>query len=1047
MGNKGRRADLTSPAMSRKAATIVFPDAEKTSRQLQHAEPGYTFVTRDHSSWYKCPMKRTAGEYAILLELLDQALDLPHDARAEWLERLAAPHVELRSTLRRMLETAPDRETSDLNLPQRIASLARDAAATTNAKPLASGDQVGPYELTRELGRGGMGSVWLASRRDGAFKRSVALKLPHISWVGGLADRMIRERDILAGLEHPNIARLYDAGVDALGRPFMALEYVEGVAIDVYCREQSLTLRQRLGLVLEVAKAVAYAHSKLVIHRDLKPGNILVTKTGEVRLLDFGIAKLIASDADHDARLTQFAGRLLTPDYASPEQIKGETVGTQADVYSLAVVTYELLSETRPYKLKRGTPAELEQAITIVDALPASEAAADTVRKRELRGDLDAILNKALKKNPAERYPTIDAFAGDLQRHLDGEVVLARPDSAVYRLRKFIGRNRLGFGAATAILLALVAATVFSTLQAREARHQAETANAIKNFMLKVIAAGDNETAGSKPAADMTAIELIDKSYGELRTSMKTQPAVKLELLATVGDVYQRLDATDKALEVFREGVRIAEATYGPHSVQKAEMLARIANALTYAGRFPQAEPAVAEAEKEMDASGSHASLAYAMLLKDKGNLLRRKGPASALLAESTLQRAAALFKKDFPDSGGYVGTLMFLAGAQQLLDDMQGAKSSADTAVMIAREQSVNVLNIANALSMRASLEDELGDYAGAQRDYAESSALYADSAGAKDFLYLQNENFRGQSLHLTGQRDAGLRLLESTTAQVAEVRANSNTLANCLARLADAYLRDGAFGEAERRIEQALAIPAALHNQSLHTHLLLAQARAQTGLGRFAEARDTAAAALQAASADGPPSRYLTGEMELALGTAALAGGDLNDSERHLNLARAASVGETRRLRHLRARIEGTTARLAAVRGDSESASSAAADARQISESADIRSDLFVRAEVMAAIGEALCSPASSASSAAGLTAATEALTTRTAIQRAGSPLIAESQIDLAACLLNSGNRDQVENLLASAQAAVDTDPSVGPQFRAALDSVKSRYRGSDQ
>jgi serine/threonine-protein kinase len=219
-------------------------------------------------------MKRTAGEYAVLLALLDEALDLDVAARDAWIDALPESHAHLRPALRRMLsETLSQVTAGDAGLQEQIAAVVQDAVKQPDTAELKPGEHIGPYELVREIGRGGMGFVWLADRADGAFKRAVALKLPFTTWTGRLSERMGRERDILAGLEHPNIARFYDAGVDALERPFMAMEYVEGQAIDVYCRERNLSIRERLFLLLDVAKAVAYAHSKLVVHRDLKPAN------------------------------------------------------------------------------------------------------------------------------------------------------------------------------------------------------------------------------------------------------------------------------------------------------------------------------------------------------------------------------------------------------------------------------------------------------------------------------------------------------------------------------------------------------------------------------------------------------------------------------------------------------------------------------------------------------------------------------------------------------------------------------------------------------
>jgi serine/threonine-protein kinase len=288
-----------------------------------------------------------------------------------------------------------------------------------------------------------------------------------------LTERLARERDILASLEHAHIARLYDAGVDGKGRPYLAMEYVDGVAVDVYCRDQALPLRARIGLLLQVAAAVAHAHSRLVVHRDLKPGNILVTADGQVRLLDFGIAKLMEVDRTEATSLTHLSGRALTLDYASPEQIRSEPLGTASDVYSLAVVAYELLVGARPYRLKRSSAAELEEAITSIDPPLASDLAREPALRRQLKGDLDAILNKALKKDSSQRYATVEALADDLRRHLDQQPVLAQPDRLGYRASKFVSRHRFQVAAGVVAALALVAGAGVALWQAQHARAQA----------------------------------------------------------------------------------------------------------------------------------------------------------------------------------------------------------------------------------------------------------------------------------------------------------------------------------------------------------------------------------------------------------------------------------------------------------------------------------------------------------------------------------------------------------------------------------------------
>lgn len=397
----------------------------------------------------------TPADWPAISALLDEVLALAPSERNTFVEQLDGGRAQYRDTLRQLLSQAAGVETGDFLATLPRLSAAGPAAADPLAEP-AAGATVGPYRLLSELGAGGMGTVWLAERADGTLKRKVALKLPRLAWGRGLAERMARERDILASLEHPHIARLYDAGVDQHGRPYLALEYVEGQPIDAYARDRSLSVRRKLSLLMQVCGAVAFAHSRLVVHRDLKPTNILVTVDGQVRLLDFGIAKLLEGDSTSETQLTQLGGRALTLDYASPEQISGEPIGTASDVYSLAVVAYELLTGVRPYRLKRGSAAELEEAIATIDPPQASTAATDDQARKQLRGDLDAILNKALKKTASHRYMTIDSFARDIELHLQRKAIFARRDSWTYRLRRLLGRHKIAAAIIATVVIALV---------------------------------------------------------------------------------------------------------------------------------------------------------------------------------------------------------------------------------------------------------------------------------------------------------------------------------------------------------------------------------------------------------------------------------------------------------------------------------------------------------------------------------------------------------------------------------------------------------------
>ena len=427
-------------------------------------------------------------QMALMSQLLDEALPLDEAGRRAWLESLPADHRDLAPALREALlpGAAQAAELKALmSLPQLGAA---DEASAPAARGLQPGASVGPYELIRPLGVGGMAEVWLARRADGAFKREIALKLPMLARAqAGLGARFARERDILASLEHPHIARLYDAGVDPQGLPYLAMEYVSGTPLSQYCDEHRLTVHERLTLFRQVLGAVQYAHAHLVIHRDLKPSNILVSEDGQAHLLDFGIAKLLTRDETKETQLTQFGGRALTPDYAAPEQIVGAPITTAADVYALGVMLYELLTGERPYRLKRDSRGALEEAILQAEPLAPSrlsidEAAAGTrgttAKKlvRSLKGDLDTIASKALKKSPSERYPTANAFGEDIARFLSGDAVLAQPDSLAYRVRKFVWRFRVAIAGVSILVLTLAAGLLGTTYEAHVAAGQRDAA-------------------------------------------------------------------------------------------------------------------------------------------------------------------------------------------------------------------------------------------------------------------------------------------------------------------------------------------------------------------------------------------------------------------------------------------------------------------------------------------------------------------------------------------------------------------------------------------
>jgi serine/threonine protein kinase/Flp pilus assembly protein TadD len=454
-----------------------------------------------------------------LKSAFDEALQLDPAQRPGYIDEICAFDPELRKEIESLL--AAHGQVSDvfLNTP---------AAGLDDFQDLTDGDswigkQIGPYQLVRALGQGGMAEVWLARRADGAFKREVALKLPLIKQSRqDLSQRFAVERDILASLEHPHIARLYDAGIDTSGCQYLAMEYVQGQPLTDWCDAQSLGLSNRLKLFLQVLEAVRFAHEKQVIHRDLKPSNILVTQSGQVRLLDFGVAKLLEGDDADKTSLTSIYGRALTPDYASPELLRGDFVDVRSDTYSLGVLLYELLTGIRPYRLKSAASMGLlEQAIgsleikkpSMLRSLPASadSTPATDVRTRQLRGDLDAIALKALDKEPLNRYQSAAAFAEDIERYLARKPIQALPARITDRLLKFALRNGSAVAVA-AMALGAIIVTVGYTVHRESATRTTIAASATAlPVSIQAGAAAPERSVAVLPFVDMS--EKKDQEY------------------------------------------------------------------------------------------------------------------------------------------------------------------------------------------------------------------------------------------------------------------------------------------------------------------------------------------------------------------------------------------------------------------------------------------------------------------------------------------------------------------------------------------------------
>ena len=442
-----------------------------------------------------------------------------------------------------------------------------------------AGKTVGVYRLIRELGQGGMGAVWLAERTDGILNRPVAIKLPHAGIYGRyFVERFRREREILASLTHPHIGRIYDAGVTEEGEPFLALEYIEGTELIAYCDSKQLGIRERLQLFLQVLSAVHYANSHLVIHRDLKPSNILVDVEGHVKLLDFGIAKLLPDGEANGTELTQIGGRALTTRYASPEQIMSEPISTASDVYSSGVVLFELLTGERPYRPRIESRASLEEAILSGEIVRPSQAATAKKLAAAVKGDLDTILLKALARQPGQRYATADAFSQDIERYLTNQPVFAQAKSVWYWWKKFAWRNRLAVAAMASVILALVIGLTAALWEAQKARRQAETAESVLTFIEGIFKLNSTDEANPAKARQTTVRDLLDIGSTRLDTALKNDPVAKMRLLETISSMYNDLGIWRSEVDIDRKRVKLARSIYSSSDPALADVLLDLAD-------------------------------------------------------------------------------------------------------------------------------------------------------------------------------------------------------------------------------------------------------------------------------------------------------------------------------------------------------------------------------------------------------------------------------------------------------------------------------------
>ena len=709
------------------------------------------------------------GTWQRLNRLLDEALEVPPPDRERWIDDLSKELEALKPRLRALLAHLSG-QTPFGTLPKLDPGTRTESEAQTRTSLDRAGETVGPYNLLRLIAEGGMGAVWLAERADGILQRPVALKLPRGVWSRPeLLSRMAREREILASLNHPHIARLYDAGLASDGQPYLALEYVEGRPLDVHARAAGLDIRARLRLFLQVAQAVAHAHARLVVHRDLKPSNILVTGDGEVRLLDFGIAKLLEGGQAHETELTRLSGRALTLAYASPEQVSGEPIGVASDVYSLGVVLYELLTGSLPYQPARDSRGAVEEAILNADPAKPSETTVDASSRKVLRSDLDTVVLKALKKKAEERYSTVNAFADDLERWLQGRPVVAQPDSLLYRLRKFVGRNKLAVSAAASILVAILAGAAVAVWQARVALAEKQRAEEVKEFISAIFRDADPYAASSGQVP--TVLDLLKRARDKIDGSLGERPELRVELLNLVGESLLSLQENDTAEQVVGQALEVGRRSLGEDDPRTLHARVLMSQVHRFRGRTE-------EMRAELDAlvpalrAKADASLELAVALKQQANLAIDVGryEDAETAAREASEMAMEVLGPSHPET---TKTAMLLALSYLYAKKPRESAEAAERAYRHALELHQGNEKHPLVIEVRAVLGRALGEAGNSERAVEELSGAVRDAAevfgDSSMMVGFYSQNLVGHLLDL-GELEAALEASDRSRAILSE-------------------------------------------------------------------------------------------------------------------------------------------------------------------------------------------------------------------------------------------------------------------------------------
>jgi len=804
------------------------------------------------------------ADWEVLQTLFRQATSLDPQAREAFVNKETEHDSSLREKLLHLL--ANDRHTQMSPLSRAVGSALIDVIH--DQRRALVGRIIGSYRLAAILGQGGTGTVYLGERADRQYSGRVAIKIVDYSALqGGLDARFRAERQILANLNHPNIARLLDAGEMEDGQPYLVMEYVEGEPVDSYCDSRNLDLRQRLQLFSQICDAVRYAHQNLIVHRDLKPANILVTPNGVPKLLDFGIAKLLEG-SDHGnpgPALTRLNDRLLTPEYASPEQILGGTVTTASDVYSLGVILYELVCGLRPYRVPTSaSQLELERSICVsdpdrpstavtratktldvpIDEIASARSLTPERLSRQLLGDIDSIVLRALRKEPQHRYSSVEQLAADVARHLANEPVHARQGNWLYYSQRFTKRHTTGVVASVCLLIFIVGVAIVMSVQRQQiaaalerATQDEERAETVSEFMLNVFSAADPYVhAGKEP----TARSLLEEAAHRIQNDLDQHPVVRARLLEAIGRSYQRMGHAERAIPYLEESISI-QRKFDSRGTRLASALMELAIAQRETARYEQSDQTFSEALELVRSMGETRTEARAQLLVDIGRLemIRSNVDQAERYFTSSLKLMRELRGPRDPEVGAILSELA----------TVMTWKNELEQAEIYARQAAEAYARMPETHPDRVIVERTLAQILYHRNRFSESGPLFERTLRTQRLLY------------------------GSQNAAVAET----------LGALAQLRLAEGKHDEAERLLREALKI-----HESLDTTVPFQIGHLQTSLAivllkqeRAAEADALLRETLLEYSRSLPADHQYVASTEYYLGEALLAQMRYSDAE----------------------------------------------------------------------------------------------------------------------------------------------------------------------